>query len=140
VKAIHFIILIAIIAAIHFGLILSGVTAPLSANSLDNILFSVLTVAVLAYMGWSLSNLGLKKIAFKGFLAMIVTVLILGIAVLIGPNIGRPVLGIQVSSIEMLLVFFFFNALMSIAVGVFFAVIGALIALKFKPKKKGKRK
>jgi hypothetical protein len=140
VKAIRFIILIAIIAAIHFGLIFSGLTAPLSVNSLDNILFSALTVAVVAYMGWSLSNLGLKKVAIKGFLAMFVAALILGVAVLIGRNIGRPVLGIQVSSVEMLLVFFFFSALVNIALGVFFAVLGALVALKLKVKKKGKRK
>lgn len=137
-KPVHFIALIATIAAVHMGLILGNMIEPLSANSLGNILFDVITFTSLFYMGWYLSRAGLKKVAVKGAFAAIASFLVLCAAVFIGHSMQRPVLGVNVASFNMIFVFLFFSGLVNIVLGVFFVVLGAWIALRFGPKRKKK--
>ena len=137
-KTVHFIVLIAAIAAVHMGLILGNMVEPLSVNSSGNILFDVITFTALFYMGWYLSRAGLKKVALDGTIAVVASFLVLCATVFIGHSMQRPVLGVNVASFNMIFVLLFFSGLVNIVLGVFFVVLGAWIALRFGPKRKKK--
>jgi MFS family permease len=136
----YFIVLIVAIAVLRVGLILGGISPPLSANSSANMLLSFATVIILIYMGWYLRNLGLKRVAKTACIAMFCAFLVIGVAAFVGSNIQRPIFGIQVPSTNAFLVFLFINGLVNILLGVFFAVAVAWIAHRIKPKRRIRKK
>ena len=140
-KLIHFIALIVAIAILNAGLILGGFSPPLSFFPEYSILFGLITYIIVAYVGWYFSKQGLKKVAIKGFIVMLCSLLVLYAALFIGPIIQRPVLGITTPSEEALLVSVFFSFISSVPdifLGMCFAVAAAWVALKIKPKKRKK--
>jgi hypothetical protein len=139
-KEIHFYILFALIAAIQSGLILSGFLTPLSSYSVNNIIFSLVVAVIIIYMGWSLTKLGLKKVAIKGAIAALVSVLVISLASVIGYTIKRPVLGVKLPSIYYIPVPLLSAALLDAMVYAIFAVLGAWLAQRFKPSQKIKKK
>lgn len=66
-KELYFYILFAVLFAAQAGLIMGEVLDPLTAYSARNIVFSVFVAAVVIYMGWNLSDFGIKKVAIKGY-------------------------------------------------------------------------
>jgi hypothetical protein len=135
-KEIHFYVLFAAIVALQSLLIISGVLSPLSSYSTDNILFNLVVMVIVIYMGWNLAKLGLKKVAIKGVIAAIVSVFVIFLFSIVGYFIERPVLGIQLPSIYYLPISLLSIALLNVVLYAFFAVIGALLAQRIKPSRK----
>jgi len=127
-KGVYFYALFAAIAALQSILILSGFLPSLLSYSAGNILFGLVVVALLVYMGWSFDRLSLKKIAVKGTIAAVISSVIISIATLIGHEIMRPILGISLSSTYYLPIYLLAIALLSIMVYIFFTAVGAWLA------------
>jgi hypothetical protein len=131
-KELYFYVLFAAIFAAQSGLILGGVLDPLSSYSARNILFSVIVAAVVIYMGWSLSESGIKKVAIKGAIVAFVGVTVLACAAIIGYTIGKPVLGVSLPSAAYLFVPILFILLLTAILYALFAVLGAGVAQRFR--------
>jgi lysylphosphatidylglycerol synthetase-like protein (DUF2156 family) len=136
-KIFWFAALIAVIAALECSLILAGVLPVLSAYSFGHAIFIAVMFGVLAYMGWSLYRLkkSMKGILFRGSLVMLVSVIILCLAVLVGFNSGKPVLGVSVPAAIYVVPILVIYAATNAVLGAFFAGCGALAARKMKRKK-----
>jgi len=91
-------------------------------------------------MGWDLAKLGLKKVAIKGVIAAIVSVIIISLFSVIGYILKRPILGITLPSIYYLPIPFLSMALLNVILYAFFAVLGAWLAKEMKPSRKIKKK
>jgi hypothetical protein len=139
-KEFHFYIIMPAIAALECGLILSGFLTPLSSYSAGNIAFSLVSVLVMICMGWTLSGLGLKKVALKGALAALAAVVVLSLFSIIGYGLGRPVLGMAVRSAYYLPAVLLSVSITNILIFTLFAAIGALLAGKFRHQKKSPQK
>jgi hypothetical protein len=139
-KEIYFYALFAIIVALQSMLIISGFLSPLSSYSTNNILFSLFLIIIVIYMGWDLAKLGLKKVAIKGVIAAIVSIIIISLFSVIGYILKRPILGITLPSIYYLPIPFLSMALLNVILYAFFAVLGAWLAKEMKPSRKIKKK
>ena len=127
-KFTNFIVIISALAAVRFGMILGGIIPPLASNSPENVAFSLAMIAMILYMGWSFSDLGLKKAAFKGFVVTAVTMAILCLAAMISQAMHRPLIGINLPGefflINIILVLAALSA-ENILLGILAAVLGA---------------
>jgi len=139
-KEIHFYVLVAVTVALECGLILAGVLTPLSSYSIGNIIFGLAVIAIVIYMGWNFSKLGLKKVAIKAVIAVIINIVVISLATLIGYNIKKPILGISLPSINYLPIALLSSSVVNILIFTFFAVLGAWLSQKLKPRQKSKKK
>jgi len=139
-KEIQFYVLVVVTVALECGLILAGVLTPLSSYSIGNILFGLAVIAIVIYMGWNFSKIGLKNVAIKAVIAALINMAVISLATLIGYNIKKPVLGISLSSINYLPVALLSSSVANILIFTFVAVLGALLAQKLKPRQKSKKK
>lgn len=139
-KEIHFYVLVAVTVALECGLILAGILTPLSSYSIGNILFGLAVIAIVTYMGWNFSKIGLKNVAIKAVIAALINMAVISLATLIGYSIKNPVLGISLPSINYLPIALLPSSVANILIFIFFAVLGALLAQKLKPRQKSKKK
>jgi predicted membrane-bound spermidine synthase len=139
-KEIQFYVLVAVTVALECGLILAGVLTPLSSYSIGNILFGLAVIAIVIYMGWNFSKIGLKNVAIKAVIAALINMAVISLATLIGYNIKKPVLGISLSSINYLPVALLSSSVANILIFTFVAVLGAWLAQKIKLRQKSKKK
>jgi len=140
IKEVHFYIIMPAIAALECGLILAGFLTPISSYSAGNIAFSLVSVLVMIYMGWTLSGLGIKKVAAKGALAALAAVAVLSLFSITGYGLGRPVLGMAVQSAYYLPAVLLSVSITNILIFTLFAVIGALLAGRIVHRKKAPQK
>ena len=136
-KAAHFYVLLPLLAAAQSGLALAGILAPLSSYSAGQVIFGLAKVFSMVWMGWSLSGLGLKKVAGKGALASLIAVMVVSSFSLVGNAMKRPVLGIPIPSVYFLPFILALFCIENIIILAFFAVIGAWVAKRIK--KPGRR-
>jgi hypothetical protein len=139
-KEIYFYALFAAIVALQSVLIIGGFLSPLSSYSTNNILFSLFVIVIVIYMGWDLVKLGLKKVAIKGVIAAIVSVIVISLFSILGFIIERPVLGIKIPSKYYIPIPLLSMALSNVVLYAFFAVLGAWLAQRIKPSRKIKKK
>ena len=132
-KELYFYVLFAAIFAAEAGLIIGGVLDPVSSYSARNILFSVFVAAVVIYMGWNLSESGIKKVAIKGAIAAFVGVTVLACASIIGYIIEKPILGVSIPSAAYMLVPLLSMLLLDVILYALLAALGAWVAQRFKP-------
>lgn len=132
-KELYFYVLFAAIFAAQTGLIMDGVLDPVSSYSVRNIVFSVFVAVVVIYMGWNLSESGIKKVAIKGAIAAFVGVTVIACASIIGYTIGKPILGVSLPSAAYLFVPLLSLLLLSVILYALLAVLGAGVAQRFKP-------
>ncbi|MCJ7571485.1 MAG: hypothetical protein MUO82_06370 [Candidatus Thermoplasmatota archaeon] len=132
-KELYFYVLFTAIIAAQTGLIMGGVLDPVSSYSARNIVFSVFVAAVVIYMGWNLSEFGIKKIAIKGAIVAFVGVTVLACASIIGYTIGKPILGVYLPSVAYMVLPLLYMLLLSAILYALLAVVGAWIAQRFKP-------
>jgi len=138
-KELYFYVLFAAIFAAQTGLIIGGILDPVSLYSARNILFNVCVVIVVLYMGWNLSEFGIKKVAIKGAIAAFVGVTVLACASIIGYAIGKPILGVSLPSAAYLFIPLLAILLLNVILFTVFAVVGAWIAQRFKPSQMKKK-
>jgi hypothetical protein len=131
-KELYFYVLFAAIFAAQTGLIMGGVLDPVTSYSARNILFSVFVAVVVIYMGWNLSESGIKKVAIKGVIAAFVSVTVLACASIIGYTIGKPILGVSLPSAAYLFVPLLLMLLLDAILYALLAVLGAGVAQRFK--------
>ena len=131
-KELYFYVLFAVIFAAQTGLIMGGVLGPLSSYSARNILFSVFVAAFVIYMGWNLSESGIKKVAIKGAIVAFVGVTVLACASIIGYTIGKPILGVSLPSAAYMFFPLLSILLLNVILYALLAVLGAWVAQKFK--------
>jgi len=131
-KELYFYVLFVALFAAQTGLILGGVLEPMSSYSAGNILFTGLVAAIAVYMGWGLSESGIKKVAIKGAIVAFVGVTVIACASLIGYTIGKPVLGLTLPSAAYLVVPLLFILLLTIILYASLAVLGVWVAQRFK--------
>ena len=132
-KELYFYVLFVAIFAAQAGLILDGGLDPVSSYSTRNILFNVFIAAVVIYMGWNLSNFGIKKVALKGAIAAFVGVTVLACASIIGYTTGKPILGVSIPSATYMLVPILSMLLLDVILYALLAALGAWVAQRFKP-------
>jgi len=96
-----FVALAVAVAAAELILIMAGAVAPLMYNSIGNMLFSLIEVALIAALGWGSAREGVKKAALKGAGLMLACAALLGIATIVGMQSGRPVLGIAATKTQL---------------------------------------
>jgi len=132
-KELYFYVLFTVIIAAQTGLIMGGVLDPVSSYSARNIVFSVFVAAVVIYMGWNLSEFGIKKIAIKGAIVAFVGVTVLACASIIGYTIGKPILGVYLPSVAYMVLPLLYMLLLSAILYALLAVVGAWVAQRFKP-------
>ena len=132
-KELSFYVLFTVIFAAQTGLIMGGVLDPVSSYSARNIVFSVFVAAVVIYMGWNLSEFGIKKIAIKGAIVAFVGVTVLACASIIGYTIGKPILGVYLPSVAYMVLPLLYMLLLSAILYALLAVVGAWVAQRFKP-------
>jgi len=135
-KAGKFLLIIAALTVLEGLLILAGILPPLSAYSAVQIIFILAQIATVAYMGFSLAKLGLKKIAVKGALAGLVMMAVVSVFSAIGYVRGIPVLGVPVQAAAYLPIVLLVIAVPNILLFAIFAIAGALLAPKKTMKKK----
>lgn len=138
-KELYFYILFAVLFAAQAGLIMGEVLDPLTAYSARNIVFSVFVAAVVIYMGWNLSDFGIKKVAIKGAIAAFVGVTVIACFSILGYTIGKPILGVSVPSAAYMIVPILTILLLNIILYTLLAVVGAGIAQRFKPSQSKKK-
>jgi len=131
-KFFHFAIIIVAFVAIRLGLVLGGMLPVLSSYSMENNLLSLALIAIALCMGWVLSGIGARKAAIKGAIAMLLGVAILWIAAVTGYIFRRPVLGIQVPSIDYFIAALAITSAVNILLVAAVAASGAVIGRKFK--------
>ena len=139
-KEIQFYVLVAVTVTLECGLILAGILTPLSSYSIGNILFGLAVMAIVTYMGWNFSKLGLKNVAIKAVITVLINMAVISLAALIGYNIKKPVLGISLSSINYLPVALLSSSVVNILIFTFLAVLGAWLAQKLKHQQKPKKR
>ncbi len=137
-KEIRFYVIIAALTVLESLLILAGILPPLSSYSAGQIVLILAQVATVIYMGFSFAKLGLKKVAVKGALAGLVMMAIVSVFSAIGYIKGIPVLGIPMQSASYLPIVLLVTAIPNILLFAVFAVVGALLAQKFKKTTKKK--
>lgn len=135
-KGLRFYIAVALLAVLESLLILAGILPPLSSYSAGIIGFSLAQIAIVAYMGFSLAKLGLKKVAVKSVLAGIVMMAVISVFTAIGYIEGIPVLGLSFQSAYYLPIALLSMAVANALLFAVFAVVGALLAPKKTTKKK----
>jgi MFS family permease len=138
-KEVYFYVFFAAITTLQYILILNGFLPPLLAYSIGNILFSLAIAVILIYMGWSFAKLGLKKVAIKGVIAAVVSMVVISLATVIGHIIKEPVLGIYIPSIYYLPIYLLLLALLGIVLCVLFATMGVWLAQRAKHSKKTRK-
>jgi hypothetical protein len=138
-KELYFYILFAAIFAAEAGLILAGGLDPVTIYSARNIVFNAFVVVVVIYMGWNLSDFGIKKVAIKGVIAAFVSVTILTCFTIIGFIIGKPILGVSLPSASYLLVPLLIILILNIILYAVLAVLGSWAAQRFKPSQSKKK-
>jgi hypothetical protein len=131
-KELYFYILFAALFAAQAGLILGGGLDPVTSYSARNIVFNVIVAAVVIYMGWNLSDAGIKKIALKGAIAAFVSVTVIAVATIIGYTMGKPLLGVSIPSAAYLFVPILLILLLSVVLYALLAVLGTFVAQRFK--------
>jgi len=131
-KELSFYVLFVALFAAQTGLILGGVLAPVSSYSAGDILFSVIIAAGVIYMGWNLSDFGIKKVALKGVIVAFVGVTVIACASIIGYTIGKPVLGVSLPSAAYLVIPLLSIFLLSAILYALLAVGGSWVAQRFK--------
>ncbi len=132
-KELYFYVLFAAFFAAQAGLIMGGVLDPVFSYSVSNILFSVFIAAVVIYMGWNLSESGIKKVAIKGAIAAFVGVTVITCATLLGYTIGKPILGVSLPSAAYLFVPILSLLVLNVILYAVLAVLGAWVAQRSKP-------
>ncbi len=132
-KELYFYVLFVAIFAAQTGLIIGGVLDPVSSYSARNILFNVFVAAVVIYMGWNLSESGIKKVAIKGAIVAFVGITVIACASIIGYTIGKPILGVSIPSAAYLFVPLLTIFLSNVILYVLLAALGAAVAQRFKP-------
>ena len=132
-KELYFYVLFAVLFAAQAGLIIGGVLDPVSSYSARNILFNVFVAVVVIYMGWNLSESGIKKVAIKGAIAAFVGVTVLACVSIIGYTIGKPILGVSLPSAAYLFVPLLVILFLNVILYAVLAVLGAGVAQRFKP-------
>lgn len=130
-KEIRIIFLMIALAGIQAGLILAGILPPLSVNSSVNTLFLLVRIAIIGYTGWIFSGIGFKKVAIKGGIVMLASVITVYIGIFMGMTMHKPVLGLSFTSQLELLFILLFMGIINVMFGAVFAVFGAIIGRKF---------
>jgi hypothetical protein len=131
-KLIHFYALFGALTALQCGAILAGLLPPLSSYSAGQMVFSLIIVAMVVYMGWSYAGLGLKRVAIKGAITALVTVAVVSLALVVGYSAKRPLLGVSIQSVYDLPVILLIRAVSGVLIYAFFAVLGAWLFKKIK--------
>jgi hypothetical protein len=132
-KELYFYVLFVALFAAQVGLIMGEVLDPVSSYSGRNILFSVFVAVVVIYMGWNLSESGIKKVAIKGVIVAFVGVTVIACASIIGYTIGKPILGVSLPSAAYMFVPLLSILLLNVILYVVLAALGAWVAQRFKP-------
>lgn len=138
-KELYFYVLFAAIFVAETGLILVGILDPVSSYSARNILFIVFVAAVVIYMGWNLSESGIKKVAIIGAIAAFVGVTVIACASIIGYTIGKPILGVSLPSAAYLFIPILSMLLQNVILYALLAILGAWVAQRFKPSQINKK-
>ena len=131
-KELYFYVLFVAIFTAQTGLIIGGVLDPVSSYSARNILFNVFVAVIVIYMGWNLSESGIKKVAMKGAIVAFVGITVIACASLVGFSIGKPILGVSLPSAVYLFVPLLTIFLSNVILYVLLAALAAGIAQKFK--------
>lgn len=129
IKEFRFYVLVAVLAALECSLILAGILEPMSHYSIGQVVLSLASLVTVAYMGWTLSKTGMKKVAVKGAVAGVISITITLSSAAIGIMVGTPVLGIEIPP-SYLLPAFISIAVTNIILFMVSAVIGAFLAKK----------
>ena len=132
-KELYFYVLFVAIFTAQTGLIIGGVLDPVSSYSARNILFNVFVAVVVIYMGWNLSESGIKKVAIKGAIVAFVGITVIACASIVGYSIGKPILGVSLPSAAYLFVPLLTIFLSNVILYVLLAALGAGVAQRFKP-------
>ncbi len=131
-KSLYFYLLSGALAAFECGLILSGLLPPLSSYSTGQIVFGLIIVAMVVYMGWGYAGLGFKRVAIKGAIMALVSVAVVSLALVVGNSTKRPLLGVSLQSVYYLPVNLLIMAAFGVLIYAFFAVLGAWFSKKVK--------
>ena len=126
----HIIALPAALSLLEAILIFAGLLPPMFSYSPGNIVFSVLRISIIFYIGWIWASEGLKKNAVSGAYAMAGSVIIIFLAAIIGIYLGKPVLGIPGQNILSLLLIMIVNLLLNCALAAFIAALAAWISVR----------